>query len=71
MGMLATEEGLRGMTENGNTVTQAGAGTEQGLGQMEGIHQPCIAAEGVKGAWKVNLPDATRSGRTHVYWPIR
>jgi len=59
------------MTENGNTVSQAGAGTEQRLGQMEGIHQRSTAAEGVKGAWKVNLPDIAASARIHTCWPFQ
>jgi hypothetical protein len=56
--------GLGGMKQSGNTVNQVGAGIEQRLGRMEGIHQRLPAAEGVKGAWKVNLPSIAALART-------
>lgn len=61
--MLGTGD-LRGMTGSENTVTQAGAGTEQAPRQMEFLQQPSLPTDGVKGAWKVNLPAKIDVGKS-------
>ncbi len=53
---------LHEKTSAGNTVTRAGAGTEEPQGQMEFALRQDIQAAGTRGAWKVSSLMVVRWG---------